>query len=154
MGGTPSFPIHAQRPGVQTSPGTFVYWDAGYAQKLPDLPFVIAAVLLTRVVSVVDEQTLTLDLGHKAVAAENPLPRVVFPEHPEAVPVGQSEEHLVVRVPDTWQHSPGEVWYGVPIHICPTVALYDRVFAVEDHRVTETWPVVRGREWEATLPVS
>ncbi len=141
MGGTPTFAIHARRPGIQTSPGTFVFWDAGYARNLPDLPFEVAAVLLTRVISIVDEHTLTLDLGHKSVAAENPLPRVVFPDFPDAVPVAQSEEHLVVRVPDTWQFSPGEVWYAVPWHICPTVALYERVFTVENGRISGTWEV-------------
>ena len=122
MGGTPTSTIHAQRKGdrVQTSPGTFVFWDAGYARQLPDLPYDIAAMLLTRVISVIDDQTLTLDLGHKSVAAENPQPRVWFPDHPDAQLVGQSEEHLVVNLPDAQQHLPGEVWYGVPKHICPT----------------------------------
>lgn len=146
MGGTPPFAIHAQRPGVITSPGTFVFWDAGYGQSFPDLPFDLAAVLMTRVISVVDEHTLCLDLGHKAVAAENPLPRVVFPDHPEAVPVRQSEEHLVVQVPDARAHPVGEAWYGVPIHICPTVALYDEAVVVENGEATGTWPVTaRGR---------
>ena len=146
MGGTPPFAIHAQRPGVTTSPGTFVFWDAGYGQSFPDLPFELAALLLTRVVSVVDEHTLCLDLGHKAVAAENPLPRVVFPDHPEAVPVRQSEEHLVVEVPDARAHAVGDVWYGVPIHICPTVALYDEAVVVENGEATGTWAVTaRGR---------
>ena len=141
MGGTPSFSMHARRPDVTLSPGTFVFWDAGYAQALPDLPFVIAAVLLMRVISLIDEQTLCLDLGHKSVAAENPLPRVVFLNQPDAVPIGQSEEHLVVRVADAHQHPPGTVWYGVPIHICPTVNLYDSVSVVVDNQSVDTWPV-------------
>jgi len=145
MGGTPTFSIHGRRPGVEASPGTFVFWDAGYGQHFPDLPFRIAAVLLTRVISVVNETTLCLDLGHKAVAAENPLPRVVFPNHPEAVPVAQSEEHLVVRLPDARAHRPGEVWLGVPVHICPTVNLYDRVHVLENgHYVTDWAVTARG----------
>jgi hypothetical protein len=35
-----------------------------------------------------------LDLGHKAVAAEMSPPRVVFPELPDAVEIGHSEEHF------------------------------------------------------------
>lgn len=31
IGGTPTFPVHAQRHNVQCSPGTFVFWDKGYA---------------------------------------------------------------------------------------------------------------------------
>ena len=141
MGGTPTFALHARHPGVTLSPGTFVFWDAGYAQALPDLPFAIAAVLLMRVISVIDEQTLCLDLGHKSVAAENPLPRVVFLDQPDAVPIGQSEEHLVVRVAGAHQHPPGTVWYGVPVHICPTVNLYDAVSVVVDNQCVDTWPV-------------
>ncbi|WP_375444724.1 D-TA family PLP-dependent enzyme [uncultured Fibrella sp.] len=149
MGGTPTSTIHAERKGerVQTSPGTFVFWDAGYAALLPDLPYEIAAVLITRVISVIDESTLTLDLGHKSVAAENPQPRVLFFEHPDVQLIGQSEEHLVVNVPNARQHLPGEVWYGVPKHICPTVALYESVKVVTDGLVTDTWPVTaRARQ--------
>lgn len=149
MGGSPTFMRHADRlttARLQTSPGTFVFWDAGYAQLLPDFPFVVAAVLLTRVISITDDNTLTLDLGHKAVAAENPFPRVVFLNQPEAEPIGQSEEHLVVRLPNARRHQPGEVWYGVPIHICPTVALHDRVCVVADGHVVDHWTVTaRGR---------
>lgn len=141
MGGTPTFALHARHPDVTVSPGTFVFWDAGYSQLLPDLPFDWAAVLLMRVISVIDEQTLCLDLGHKSVAAENPLPRVVFLDQPDAVPIGQSEEHLVVRVADAHRHPPGTVWYGIPVHICPTVNLYDIVSVVVDNQCVGTWPV-------------
>ncbi|QJW90136.1 D-TA family PLP-dependent enzyme [Spirosoma taeanense] len=141
MGGTPTFALHARQSDVVVSPGTFVFWDAGYGQTLPDLPFDVAAVLLTRVISVIDEQTLCLDLGHKSVAAENPLPRVIFLNQPDAQPVGQSEEHLVVRVANAHDHPPGTVWYGVPIHICPTVNLYDSVSVVVDGQYVDTWPV-------------
>ncbi len=141
MGGTPTFALHARHPNVTVSPGTFVFWDAGYGQLLPDLPFDVAAVLLMRVISVIDDQTLCLDLGHKAVAAENPLPRVVFLNQPDAVPIGQSEEHMVVKVADAHQFLPGTVWYGVPVHICPTVNLYNSVNVVVNHQHVDTWPV-------------
>jgi len=50
-GGTPTFPLHARREGVECSPGTCVLWDANSLGKLPDLDFQNAAVLLTRVIS-------------------------------------------------------------------------------------------------------
>ncbi|HUX85092.1 MAG TPA: alanine racemase, partial [Chitinophagaceae bacterium] len=68
-GGTPSFTVHALNPGVICSPGTCVLWDAGYAEILPEQHFQFAAVLLMRVASRPHEGRLTLDLGHKAVAA-------------------------------------------------------------------------------------
>ncbi len=142
MGGTPTFPRYAGQPGVEVSPGTFVFWDEGYRTTLPDLLFAVAAVLLVRVISKVDAHTLCLDVGHKSVAAENPLPRIRFLNVADAKPLSQSEEHLVVRVPDADKHPVGQVWYGVPWHICPTVALYDSVWVVEDHRCVKSWKVI------------
>lgn len=141
VGGTPTFPLYAARTTCECSPGTFVFWDAGYARMLPDQPFRWAALVLTRVVSVIDGKHICVDLGHKAVAAENPLPRVYFLNAPEAEPVSQSEEHLVLRVCDSSVYKPGDVLYGVPVHICPTVALYDEAWAICDHRWVERWEV-------------
>src|SRR4051812_6158429 len=51
-GGTPTFPMHALRGrDVECSPGTCVLWDFGYSSKFHDLPFLHAALVLTRVVS-------------------------------------------------------------------------------------------------------
>lgn len=140
-GGTPTFPVHARRPGVECSPGTFVLWDAGYARNIPDLEFLHAAVLLTRVISRPGPGRLCLDLGHKAVASEMPHPRVVFPELPDARPVTHSEEHLVVETAAADHFPVGSVLYGIPWHVCPTVALHDRVLVVREGHVAETWTV-------------
>lgn len=142
IGGTPSFPMHSHRPGVECSPGTFVFWDAGYSRLFGDMEFKWAAVLITRIISIIDQQTVCLDLGSKAVAPDPALPRVVFPDHPEAEVLSQSEEHLVVRVPDSSIYQVGEVWKGIPIHICPTVNLYEDLHVVENHRWLDVWNVV------------
>jgi D-serine deaminase-like pyridoxal phosphate-dependent protein len=141
-GGSPTFPVHARRPGVERSPGTFIFWDWGYHTTLAEQPFKFAALLVTRVISVVNGHTICLDLGHKSVAAENPLPRVKFLNLPDAQPVAQSEEHLVVKVADSSQYKVGDVFYAVPVHICPTCALYDRAHVAENHLVTDAWKVV------------
>lgn len=140
--GTPTFPTHNTREGVECSPGTFVFNDWGYKHNIPDEPFEYAALVITRVISIVDEHTICTDLGHKSVAAENPLPRVHFLNAPEVTPVGQSEEHLVLKVEDSSLFTPGDVLYGVPVHICPTVALYDKAYVVEKNTVTTEWPVL------------
>ena len=142
MGGSPTFPTHAHREGVECSPGTFIFWDWGYKHVLPDEPFEYAALVISRVISIIDEQTICTDLGHKSVAAENPLPRVHFLNAPDAVPIGQSEEHLVLQVPAGKKYKVGDVLYGVPVHICPTVALYDMAYVIEDHNMTGDWKVV------------
>ena len=142
VGGTPTFPMHARRAGVECSPGTCVLWDAGYAAHLPDLEFLPAAILLTRVISRPAPDRLCLDLGHKAVASEMPHPRVIFPALPEAKAVMHNEEHLVLETPRAAEFPVGSVLYGIPWHICPTVALHSHVQVAQGGSVVDTWPVV------------
>jgi D-serine deaminase-like pyridoxal phosphate-dependent protein len=133
-GGSPTFPIHSRRVGIECSPGTFVYWDKGYGDSFKEQPFSPAALVVTRVISLRGDTRLCLDLGHKSIAAENDLAhRVYFLNGPQLVPVGQSEEHLVVEAGANHGYKIGDIFYGVPIHICPTVALYERAFTVRDH---------------------
>ncbi len=141
-GGTPTFPVHAARKDITCSPGTFIFWDAGYAANLPEQPFKWAALVISRVISVIDEQHICVDLGHKSVAAENPQPRVQFLNAPSAEPVSQSEEHLVLKVTDATQYPVGTVLYGVPKHICPTVALYEKAYVAERNSVVANWRIV------------
>jgi D-serine deaminase-like pyridoxal phosphate-dependent protein len=149
-GGSPTFPVHARRSDVQCSPGTFVYWDKGYAGQFPDQPFLPAALVVSRVISLRGDTRICIDLGHKSIAAENELAkRVSFLNVQGLRPVGQSEEHLVLETaggsgggtPGQTAHGfrIGDVFYGVPFHVCPTVALYDRAYTVEDGRVTGEW---------------
>lgn len=141
-GGTPTFPIHLQRKNVICSPGTFVYWDAGYGQVLSEQPFEPAALVVTRVISLPAKGLITVDLGHKSIASENPLPnRVQFLNADNLEPVSQSEEHLVLQAGDDHGFKPGDVLYGVPFHICPTVALYERVRAIRNQRIAEEWSI-------------
>ncbi|HEX7086849.1 MAG TPA: D-TA family PLP-dependent enzyme [Vicinamibacterales bacterium] len=158
-GGTPTFPCHAasEEPDLELSPGTIVFWDAGYAAGLPDLPFLAAALLLTRVISKPGGSRVCLDLGHKAVASEMPHPRALLvPAHAdEPAPrapgldlpcldarfVGHSEEHLVIETPIADRLRVGDHLYAVPWHVCPTVALHGVAHVVRDGRVEERWPV-------------
>ena len=75
-GGTPTFPIHSKRKDVVVSPGTPLLWDQGYANLFPDLPFLPAAVLFSRIISKPNTNLLCFDLGHKSVASEMQFPRV------------------------------------------------------------------------------
>jgi len=146
-GGTPTFPVHAQRPGVECSPGTCVLWDAGYAAHLPDLVFETAAVLLTRVISRPGANRLCVDLGHKAVASEMPQPRVIFPALPEARVLMHNEEHLVLETVRAAEFPVGSVLYGIPWHVCPTMALHGFVHIVQGGVIMGKSPVdARTRE--------
>lgn len=140
-GGSPTFAIHAEQHDVECSPGTFVLWDWSYKHSYPDEPYEYGALVVTRIVSITGTTTMTVDLGHKSVAAENPLPRVHFLNAPEATPIGHSEEHMVLKVPDTKNYTVGNVLYGVPVHICPSVALYERASVVENKNVVTEWTI-------------
>lgn len=143
VGGTPTFPIHAKRKGVEASPGTFIFWDKGYQQLLAEQPFHFAALVVTRVISRPDTNILCLDLGHKSIASENPInQRVYFLNATDLVPIGHSEEHMVFTSEKTHAFSPGDVLYGVPHHICPTVALYDQATVCQNGEMNDTWPIV------------
>jgi D-serine deaminase-like pyridoxal phosphate-dependent protein/REP element-mobilizing transposase RayT len=149
-GGTPTFPMHARRGDVECSPGTCVFWDAGYAKNLPDLDFIHAAVLLTRVVSKPGANRLCLDLGHKAVASEMPHPRVQLLNLPDAKAVAHNEEHLVVETAEAGAFKVGDCLYGIPWHICPTVALHSEAVVVENGKATTRWRIA-ARERKLTI---
>jgi len=139
-GGSPTFPIHAARGVVECSPGTFIYWDRGYSLNCEEQPFLTAGLVVSRVVSLPDEGKLCLDVGHKSVSAENDLTkRIYFLNAPELTFVGQSEEHLVVDAGKDHRYKVGDVLYGLPYHICPTVALYERVITIENNQISGEW---------------
>ncbi len=142
-GGSPTFPVHAQRKNIECSPGTFVFWDYGYKTQFNDEPFDYAALVITRIISVVDENTICTDLGHKSVGAENTIEkRIHFLNAPDVEFIGQSEEHLVLKVDDSSAYKIGDVLYGVPYHICPTVALYERAVIVQNNEAFDEWKVM------------
>ena len=140
-GGSISFPIHAQHPERTLSPGTTLLWDQGYSHHFPDLDFSIAAVIATRVIGKPAPDLICMDVGHKAVAAEMEEDPIFFPEMPEAKIITHSEEHLVLQSPNTDQLLIGQVVYGVPFHICPTVALHESVGVVEHNKLTQRWRI-------------
>ncbi len=141
-GGSPSFPFHANRKGVDASPGTTLLWDEGYAKLFPEMDFIPAAVLMTRVISKPDNKTICLDLGHKSMASEMPFPRVRFLNlGDDCKQVGQSEEHFVLECENNDSYTIGDVVYAIPVHICPTVAKYENLQVVEEGRITTVWKV-------------
>lgn len=143
-GGSPTFPIHAEDPELSCSPGTSLLWDWGYGELLSEQPFIPAAVLLTRIISSTIAGQITTDLGHKSVAAENPISRRIAFLNLENYEVSsQSEEHLVVKLDEAAgsKLAVGAALYGIPYHICPSVALYDQAQVVEDGRVTAQWDI-------------
>jgi len=140
-GGTPTFPIHARHLDRECSPGTCAFWDASYESKFPDLKFLQAALLLTRVVSKPAAGRACLDLGYKAVSPDNPDPRAVFLDVPDARMTNHSEEHLAIDTSRAAELRVGDALYAVPWHICPTCALHSAAVVVENGRAVDRWPI-------------
>lgn len=145
-GGSPSFSIHAKKTDRDCSPGTNIFWDHGYASICPEQQFKPAVYILTRVISVLSDHKICVDLGHKSVAAENDISkRVFFPEYPNAKAISQSEEHLVLEFLDNHNFAIGDLLTGIPYHICPTVALHEYLTEVVNDEITGAWHVLARR---------
>lgn len=147
-GGSPTFSIHCKRKDIECSPGTFIYWDKGYLDLCPEQEFLPAALVMSRVISFPDRTKICMDLGHKSIGAENELTRrVFFLNAPELQPLGQSEEHLVLEAGPNHSYQLGDVLYGLPYHICPTVALYERAITIENGEPSGEWKnIARDRK--------
>jgi D-threonine aldolase len=145
MSGSPTFSVNANRSDVECSPGTFVFWDAGYT-KYSEQAFKPAVVAITRITSKPNEHLICTDLGYKSIAAERPISdRIVF-EGVDLLPISHSEEHLVLEILDQKQYQIGTILLGIPYHICPTIALYNHLNVVENDQLTgEKW-VILARE--------
>ncbi len=144
-GGSPTFTVHTLRANIYLSPGTNVLWDAGYGEKFKDQPFNYAAVILTRIISKPIEGIITIDAGHKSIAAENPIEkRLRILNLSDYTVLSQSEEHGVIMVPtDLWEDlKVGDVLYALPYHICPTVALHEYADIVENGDKIAEWQIV------------
>ncbi len=140
-GGSITFPIHAEQENRQLSPGTTLLWDVGYSCNFPDLPFEIAALLMARIVSLPDDNKICIDLGYKAIASEMNVPVATFPQIPDAVIEMHSEEHMVISTSDAQKWKIGDLVFASPYHICPGMALHDKVMAVEKGVFKEFWPI-------------
>jgi len=149
-GGSPTFPCHAAEEGVFLSPGTVFVWDWGYQENFSDLPFRPGAALLTRVISHPAPGVFTLDLGHKAIAADPAGQRGHLLEGKGAYPLFQSEEHWTWRMPkgrEAERPAIGEAMYVIPTHICPTTALHRAAKLGVNGKASGEWVVAaRNRD--------
>ncbi|MBI2806557.1 MAG: D-TA family PLP-dependent enzyme [Planctomycetes bacterium] len=143
-GGTPTFPVFASMDlaGVECSPGTCVLNDVNYGTWFQDLnEFTPAALLLTRVISRPTPTRVTFDLGYKAVASDPPAGKRCVLLDVQGEQVLQNEEHLVVETPDAEKYKPGDVAYAMPAHVCPTCALHQFAYVVENGQVVDKWEI-------------
>ena len=131
-GGSFSFTYYARTEGMYGSPGTFIYWDAGYRTVMPDMPFRCAALILTQVVDrYPDAGTITTDLGYKGICGDLPVEeRAYLLGQDTAQLILQSEEHGVFRISGE-RPRVGDYLLAVPGHICPTTIRYPGIHVID-----------------------
>ncbi len=147
MGGSNTFPFYAQNTEGVCCPGTFVLWDDNYTENLPEQPFQTAALLVAQVVSIPKPHHICIDVGYKAVASENPLDkRLRILNYDNLTPISHSEEHMVFSHPKDISIPIGSTIYALPFHICPTVALYNEAYVIENQEVVDKWGITNSRQ--------
>ena len=142
--GTGSFPILAQHgePNLELSPGTTVFHDDDMVTRFPEMNFMPALGVLTRVVSRNRAHHLTLDVGHKSCAADQPAGhRLAFPRLPDAKEIMQSEEHLVIETSQADQFRLGDYLIAIPRHACPTSAVHQFANVIAGGKRVEQWNI-------------
>lgn len=146
-GGSPTFAIHSKRENVECSPGTFIFWDKGYHDTIPEQDFLFAALVISRVISLPDKTKICIDLGYKSISPENDLQnRVYFLNAPHLKPFSQREEHMVIEVEKGHHYKIGDSFFALPIHICPTIAMYDDACIIKNGALNGKWNITsRGR---------
>jgi len=140
-GGTPTFPFFATCENMELSPGTMIFWDYGYSESFSDMDFLYAATLMMRIVSKPGKNLLCFDLGTKAIASEMPHPRVKILGLENYKIKSHFEEHFVIECDEAEKYNPGDIFYGIPMHICPTVARYESVSVIRNKHYSGQWQV-------------
>lgn len=134
------------------SPGTIVFHDARYDSGVQGLGMKPAALVLSRVISRPNNGMVTLDAGSKGLAAEagHPVAKVLGRCNGEGAldALIPSEEHLPMRfrhygshISDDMLLARGSALWLFPLHICPTVNMYDKAVLIESGREPITVPV-------------
>jgi D-serine deaminase-like pyridoxal phosphate-dependent protein len=133
-GGTGTAAMTGSDPRVtEIQAGSYVFMDTAYERVVPE--FEVALTILATVLSRHGE-TAVLDCGVKTIAASLGLPRL---RDGEGTARYVAEEHLVLDVPSPSHIQVGDRIHVISGHCCETVNLHDRLFAVRDDRVVETW---------------
>lgn len=151
--GTGSFPILAEEdePGLMLSPGTTILHDSRMTELFPEMQLQPALAILTRVISCNTPNRVTLDLGHKACAADQPTgDRLQFPDVPDAKELNQTEEHCVIESPNCDKLTIGTALIAIPKHACPTVAVHQSAAVVVDGKVIDRWEIA-ARDRQITI---
>jgi D-serine deaminase-like pyridoxal phosphate-dependent protein len=118
---------HRLEAEILVSPGTWIYWDTNYDEKMPGA-FCLAAILYARVIDLPGSDLVTLNLGHKRWSIDQ------GPVHHFSVPglefVSATEEHTVLRCSGKRSLKYDDPVLIAPRHVCPTVNLWEHFILV------------------------
>jgi D-serine deaminase-like pyridoxal phosphate-dependent protein len=137
-GGTGTHDISGRVPGVtEIQAGSYVLMDTDYGRL--DLPFEQALFVLGTVVSRPVPERCVADCGHKATTKDHGYPRVEGLEGASVVAL--NDEHATIVLPAGSKIAIGDRVRLRPSHIDPTVNLHDVMYALDDDRVVDVWPI-------------
>lgn len=151
--GTGSFSILAEldEPGLLLSPGTTTLHDSRMTELFPEMAFQPGLAILSRVISCNSPNRVTLDVGHKSCAADQPAgDRLQFPDIPDAREIGQTEEHCVIESPACSNLSIGTAVIAIPKHACPTTAVHQSAAVIADGKLIDRWEIA-ARDRQITI---
>lgn len=150
VGSTPAAFTTTTVEGVtEMRPGTYVFNDRAYF-RFGINPDDCALRILATVSSRPAPDRAVLDAGSKVLTSDLAPDRPGhghIVDYPDAVIERISEEHGVVRLPESARGlKVGDKVEIIPNHVCPTVNLQDELYLIRDGEVVETWPVIaRGK---------
>ena len=142
--GTLTYKETGKLPGItEIQPGTYIFFDSRYYAKQTD--FNRALTVLTTVISHPVDDYIVVDAGSKALSQDGGMPEVK--DLPGAKLARMWEEHgkieLAAPIPELKVGDKIEIY---PSHVCTTVNLYGRYFAVRNDRVEAIWDIsTRGK---------
>jgi len=143
-GGTGTYDLTGIFPGItEVEAGSYPFMDTKYLQL--GLPFRCALTLLATVISVPSPCRAIIDAGMKVLTTDNGLPEVIAPTGVTLSAL--HEEHGILEVDPAWiQLQVGERVELIPSHICTTVNLHDRYYALRNGMLEAIWPITgRGK---------
>ena len=128
-------------------PARRVFWDLGYSTILPDLDFLPAVLVLTRVVSKPGNEPSVPGSRAQGGRVGEPAAARVSCWACRTRRASATARNTSMLETDSRRRVSGRLgFYGMPWHICPTVALHQEAVVVRNGRAEERWQVVgRGR---------
>ncbi len=137
------YPKIGKETHLQVSPGTWIYWDSEYDRLMPG-GFEFAALIVTQVIDISENNRIILNLGHKRWGADRG-PVDLF-SHSDLRVVSFNEEHTVLQNGSKDSFKIGDYILIVPKHVCSTVNLYEYFTVIGESGAIENLEVpVDGR---------